>query len=74
MITEKYRGLKKNATSWEVRLTIRGKKTYLGSFKDIKDALFCYNAAEKLYYPNRKPQVYNSLVVGFSGNIGGVYG
>lgn len=67
-----YRGIKRNKAFWEVYLTIEGKNTYLGCFKNIKDAIFCHNAAEKIHYPKRKAQSYNSDIVNFSGNIGGL--
>lgn len=68
-----FRGITKSKASWVVRLRIEGKKTYLGSFKNIEDAILCINAAERLYYPKRKPQFYNPNIANFSGNIGGIY-
>ena len=67
-----YKGIKKNKVSWSAYLTINGKNTYLGSFKDMADAIFCHNAAERLYYPKRKQKMYTRSLISFSGNIGGL--
>lgn len=49
----------RNSGSWLVRLRINGKKTSLGTFKNIEDAIMCRNAffdTEKPIFKSIKPK------------------